>query len=157
MFLPKSRYPLLILVVLAISLLILSASFRERAFHNTSVFQPENADAPADSVGSGTTGFNHTNIAISSTFGAHHDVYMAVAWTIERVLKSHGTVQVYGGYPFSYGFSSIIEDYGLYHGTFRHPDELVPDILSGLEDKQYDLVILGTCEVRVHKLALQHL
>ncbi len=76
---------------------------------------------------------------------------MAVAWTIERVIRkrsAHGHLQVYANTPFNgYGFQEVIEKLGLYHGTFRKPEELVKDLSSGMENYQYDLIILGTCEV----------
>ncbi|KAF9030954.1 hypothetical protein BDZ89DRAFT_1064277 [Hymenopellis radicata] len=81
------------------------------------------------------------NIAIASSFGYHHDVYMAVAWTIERVFHkraAHGHLQVYANTPFNrFGFQEVIEKLGL-------PEELVKDLLSGIENYQYDLIILGT-------------
>ncbi|KAF8917421.1 hypothetical protein CPB85DRAFT_1431339 [Mucidula mucida] len=85
----------------------------------------------------GTSPLRRKNIAIASSFGYHHDVYMAVAWTIERVIRkrsAHGHLQVYANTPFNrYGFQ-VIEKLGLYHGTFRKPEELIKDLLSGMEN-----------------------
>lgn len=81
-------------------------------------------------------------IAVASTFGFHHDVYMAVVWTLQRVL-TQGSIQVYAPFPFAFDFQTVVELLDLYNGTVRKPDDLISD----LSTNDVDLLILGTCEV----------
>lgn len=85
----------------------------------------------------------HQNIAIASDFGFHYDVYLAVAWTLERVMKGRGSVQVYADTPYFFNFSNMSDELGLYHGSFKKPAELIPDI----QNSPIDMVIFGTCEM----------
>ena len=87
------------------------------------------------------------NIAVASGFGAHFDVYMALVWTLERVMKNEGKVQVYARTPFMFDFNRIVEEYHLYNGTFKHHDDLLRDINNDAGDGGIDMVILGTCEI----------
>jgi hypothetical protein len=99
------------------------------------------------------TKFNSTpqkryRVVIGSTFGYHHDVYMALAWTFKRVLQtSRGTIEVYAPTPFFFGFGRIVEELGLYDGIIQNPDNLIRDLTSNTGDGGIDMVILGTCEI----------
>lgn len=86
------------------------------------------------------------NIVIASFFGYHFDVYMTIAWTLERVLANTpgSVIQVFAP-PFFYGFQKIVNDLGLYHGQIRDPEQLlsyITDHTNGV----VDTVFLGTCE-----------
>ncbi|SJL09859.1 uncharacterized protein ARMOST_13240 [Armillaria ostoyae] len=90
------------------------------------------------------------HIAIASTFGFHHDVYMALAWTVGRVLErsvAGGSLQVYAPSPFGFGFQTVVDDLDLYHGKIHNPDDLIRDLRSTGTETVYDIVILGTCEI----------
>lgn len=90
----------------------------------------------------------HKNVVVASTFGAHFDVYMAVVWTLQRImLKEPGNLQVYAQTPFGYKFQEVVDRYGLYKGEVKDPNHLLGDIKSGGDNGIIDLVILGTCEV----------
>jgi hypothetical protein len=86
------------------------------------------------------------NIADMSGFGFHHDVYMALVWTMERVMQT-GSVEVYADTPFGYDFQSIVDQFGLYHGVFHPPQDFIPAIRNNTGDGGIDLVVLGTCEI----------
>ena len=89
----------------------------------------------------------HKNVVVASTFVAHFDVYMAVAWTLQRImLKESGNVQVYASTPFLFNFQEVVDRYGLYKGEVKAPNDLLGDIKSGGDDGGIDLVIFGTCE-----------
>jgi len=89
----------------------------------------------------------HKNIVVASGFGPHFDVYMAVAWTLKRImLKDQGNIQVYRTKPFKYKFQEIVDHYGLYKGEYKDYKDLIGDIKSGGDDGGIDLVIFGTCE-----------
>jgi len=84
---------------------------------------------------------------VASGFEPHFDVYMAVVWTLKRImLKDQGDVQVYRTKPFKHKFQEIVDQYGLYKGEFKDYKDLIGDIKSGGNDGGIDLVILGTCE-----------
>lgn len=92
------------------------------------------------------------NIVVASVFAYHFDVYLALVWTLERVLgdedvgATSGKVRVFAQ-PFHLGFPAIVERLGLYHGELSNPDALVPAILSSSHGSPIDMVILGTCEI----------
>ncbi|KAJ7158594.1 hypothetical protein C8R46DRAFT_1109642 [Mycena filopes] len=89
------------------------------------------------------------HVAVASTFGFHFDVYMALVWTLERVMgnnQSGGGVQVYAPLPFGFNFSTIVENQGLYHGDVKNFEALVQDLNSNQGEGGIDLVVLGTCE-----------
>ncbi|KAH9479942.1 hypothetical protein JR316_0008539 [Psilocybe cubensis] len=86
------------------------------------------------------------NVAVASTFGFHFDVYMAVVWTLQRVMRE-GKVQVYTPGPFYFDFQRIVETYNLYNGTYKSSDTLMEDVTSVEGDGSIDLIILGTCEI----------
>jgi len=88
----------------------------------------------------------HSNIAIASGFGFHFDVYMTVAWTIQR-MKEPVTLAVYTELPFQHDFQRIIDDYGIYTGPYKPPSELLQDVTSTTGDGAIDMIILGTCEI----------
>ncbi|KAH6914689.1 hypothetical protein BKA70DRAFT_1510095 [Coprinopsis sp. MPI-PUGE-AT-0042] len=83
------------------------------------------------------------NIAVASLFGAHFDVYMAVVWTLGRVMKE-GRIQVYSNGPFRFDFQTVVESIGLFEGTLKDQGDFLPELR---EDESIDLVILGTCEI----------
>lgn len=90
------------------------------------------------------------HIAVASTFGVHHDVYLTVAWTLERIFSGgalRGTVQVYATLPLGYGFQTIVDNLNLYHGDYRNPEDLVRDLNSITGEGAIDMVVLGTCEI----------
>jgi hypothetical protein len=90
----------------------------------------------------------HKNVVVASTFGAHFDVYMAVVWTLQRImLKEPRNLQVYARMPFGYKFQEVVDRYGLYKGEVKDPNDLLGDIKSVGDDGRIDLVILGTCEL----------
>jgi hypothetical protein len=91
--------------------------------------------------------FVHKNIAVASVFGFHFDVWLALVWTIERVWKGHGHVQVYADAPpFFYDFDTILDRLGLYHGSIKNPTELIKDLH---QNTAIDMVIFGTCTIDV--------
>ncbi|KAG9224550.1 hypothetical protein CCMSSC00406_0002299 [Pleurotus cornucopiae] len=109
--------------------------------------------SPAPNVSTLQTNFDRQrlrrkNIAIASTFGFHHDVFLALAWTMKRVLgAAGGAVQVYARTPYAFGFQEIVDELGLYTGPVKTPEELVQDITRNNGEGSIDLVVLGTCEV----------
>jgi len=98
----------------------------------------------------GTCGFDsancptqmHQNIAVASSVGFHFDVYMAVVWSLERVMKGNGSVQVYAPSPFPHDFEQIVDRLGLYHGHIKNPTDLISDMAN----TNISLLIIGTCE-----------
>lgn len=109
--------------------------------------------SPAPNVSTLQTNFDRQrlrrkNVAIASTFGFHHDVFLALAWTMKRVLgQTGGAVQVYARTPYAFGFQEIVDELGLYKGPVKTPEELVQDITRNNGEGSIDLVVLGTCEV----------
>jgi len=92
--------------------------------------------------------FVYQNIVVASDFVFHFDVWLALVWTIQRVMKGHGHVQVYGPTPFAYDFDTIVDKLGLYHGSIKNPAELMNDIRG---NTAIDLVIFGTCTTDLGK------
>ncbi|KAL0955048.1 hypothetical protein HGRIS_003966 [Hohenbuehelia grisea] len=89
----------------------------------------------------------HSRVAIASTFGFHHDVYLALAWTMERVMKEiGGRLQVYAPTPLNYAFQNIVDDLRLYSGEIKHQDDLLKDVTRNNGDGGIDMIVLGTCE-----------
>jgi hypothetical protein len=89
----------------------------------------------------------HKNVVVASTFVAHFDVYMAVAWTLQRIMpKESGNLQVYASTPFLFNFQEVVDRYGLYKGEVKAPNDLLGDIKRVEDDGGIDLVIFGTCE-----------
>jgi hypothetical protein len=73
---------------------------------------------------------------------------MALAWTFKRVMQgTGGSIDVYADTPMEFGFQKIVEDLGLYDGTFRNPANLIRDLTTNTGDGAIDMVILGTCEI----------
>ena len=104
-------------------------------------------NANYDTLGSSLYGPQlRKNIAIATSFGNHHDVFLALAWTIERVMKN-GTLTVYAPLPFGYGFQDVVDKLGLFHGVAKDNGELIRDVLANPGDGGIDMIILGTCEV----------
>ncbi|PPQ76793.1 hypothetical protein CVT24_011336 [Panaeolus cyanescens] len=98
-------------------------------------------------------------VAIASTFGYHFDVYLALAWTMQRVMSrppnpaahdlgGNGTVAVYTPEPeFHFGFDKIIDALGLFKGDIKPSENLFDDLDKVVDGHKVDLVVLGTCEV----------
>lgn len=99
------------------------------------------------------TGLRHqippkrSNIAIASVFNYHFDVYMALAWTLQRIQsRTPGLrLQVFAD-TFHYGFEETIDALDIYHGERRGADLLL-DSLRQADEDIIDLLILGTCEI----------
>ncbi|KAJ7455257.1 hypothetical protein B0H11DRAFT_2067394 [Mycena galericulata] len=103
--------------------------------------------AEGDVVVSAPQTRNH--VAVASTFGFHHDVYMAVVWTLQRVMdrsSAGGSVEVYAPQPFGFEFQTIVDTLQLYRGEVKNPDDLIDDINRNTGDGGIDMVVLGTCE-----------
>ncbi|KAJ7691577.1 hypothetical protein B0H17DRAFT_934873 [Mycena rosella] len=93
------------------------------------------------------------NVAIASTFDDHHNVYLSLVWTLQRVMDrspSGGALQVYAPVPFKFGFQEIVDTLQLYRGEVRNPSALIDDINSNKGAEGIDIVVLGTCEVDLH-------
>lgn len=90
------------------------------------------------------------HVIIASFFAFHFDVYMALAWTLKRVLGqvSGAQIDVFAA-PFYYGFENIVQEYGLYDGVRREPAELVSFIQK---NPTVDVVVLGTCEIDLNEV-----
>ncbi|EMD34839.1 hypothetical protein CERSUDRAFT_117047 [Gelatoporia subvermispora B] len=91
------------------------------------------------------------NIAVASQFGYHFDVYMALVWSLETVLRRHGSgsdvrIRIFAQ-PFYYGFRDIVAKLDLFRGTY-HPHEQFMEAITGeTGDGAIDLIVIGTCEV----------
>ena len=92
------------------------------------------------------TPLKYTNVAIASTFGFHCDVYMTVAWTIQR-LNEPLRMFVYAQLPLHHDFGRIIDDYGIYKGNYKPPSEFIHDVARVTAKGAIDMIILGTCEI----------
>jgi hypothetical protein len=163
----SSRSMFIVSVIAFTTLLTLPAVFHERTRHgvmslasNFGLQQPLCTSTPAEtwpnespseSLDLALVPQRRRNIAVASVFGAHFDVYMALVWTLEKVIDADrpfgatGTmpsVQVYAP-EFYYGFEDVVETLGLYHGDIFRPDRLVEDVQKG----HIDLIVLGTCEI----------
>ncbi|KAF7974649.1 hypothetical protein HWV62_11526 [Athelia sp. TMB] len=90
--------------------------------------------------------FKHRHIAIATSFGFHFDVWLPVAWTLQRLLRGvEGTlVQVYAETPFAHGFGEISDQLGLYHGTVKDYETIIADLRANEGDGEIDMVILPT-------------
>lgn len=88
------------------------------------------------------------NIAVASDFAHHFDVYMALAWGVQRALDMQGSgrVRVFAR-PFNFNFQTIVDELGLYNGTLHAPDDMITQVRDGNADGVIDMVILGTCEI----------
>jgi hypothetical protein len=87
-------------------------------------------------------------VAVASTFGFHFDVYMALVWTLQRVMdrSQTGSVEIYTPAPFNFEFQTIVDNLQLYRGETKTSDELIEAINSNMGDGGIDMVVLGTCE-----------
>ncbi len=87
------------------------------------------------------------NVAISSVFGFHFDVYMALAWTLDRLRDRNPVfrLRVFAD-TFPDGFEVIIKKTEMYQGERYTASELLPRMREQDGDV-IDLLILGTCEV----------
>lgn len=110
---------------------------------------------PALSIGPDVGRQKHKRIAIASTVDFHYDVYLALAWTLERVMKGQGQIDVYGETPLRFEFGKVVQQLGLYHGVIRNPPQLFLDLADHGLDDAIDMVILGTCELECVFFCLQ--
>jgi hypothetical protein len=87
-------------------------------------------------------------VAIASLFFGHFDVYMALAWTLQRVMgrSKTGSVEVYIPTPFGFKFQTIVDNLRLYRGKTKSTDDFIKAINSNMGDGGIDTVVLGTCE-----------
>jgi hypothetical protein len=92
------------------------------------------------------------NVVIASDFPFHFDVYLALAWTMHRVMSNAAQLQVYAHQPFLYGFQDIVH-LGLHLGEIKDPKDLIPDIVGNVD---IDMVVLGTCEIECVNPSLTH-
>lgn len=90
--------------------------------------------------------FKHRNIAIATTFGLHFDVWLPVAWTLQRILRDveDSSVQVYAQTPFAHGFGNISDELGLYRGSIKDYDAIIADLRANEGDGGIDMVLLPT-------------
>ena len=90
--------------------------------------------------------FKHHHIAIATSFDLHFDVWLPVAWTLQRLLRGiEGTsVQAYAKTPFAHGFGEISDQLGLYYGIVKDYEAIIADLRANEGDGGIDLVILPT-------------
>ncbi|KZP07911.1 hypothetical protein FIBSPDRAFT_272137 [Athelia psychrophila] len=105
--------------------------------------QPPN---PAPSSHLNSYSFKHRNIAIATTFGYHFDVWLPVAWTLQRIMRGveGGAVQVYAQTPFAHGFGEISDNLGLYRGSIKDYEAIIADLRANEGDGGIDMVIFPT-------------
>lgn len=86
------------------------------------------------------------NVAVASLFGYHFDVYMALAWTLDRIRdRTPGLrLRVFAD-TFYYGFEDVVKNLGMYHGERYDANQLLSS-MSDQNGDMIDLLILGTCE-----------
>jgi hypothetical protein len=82
------------------------------------------------------------NVVVASDFGFHVDVYMALVWTLERVINK--PVPVYATQPYHHGFSDLAKNINIHRGPFYDTSQLDPDLAK---DNTIDMVVFGTCEI----------
>jgi hypothetical protein len=85
-----------------------------------------------------------TNIVIASWFNFHFEVYLALAWTLRRVMSHNVQLQVYAEQPFGFGFQDVVDNWGIYPGEVKDRNNLIADIKKNID---IDMVVLGTCEI----------
>ena len=107
---------------------------------------------PVSSIGSDVRRQKHKRIAIASNVDFHYDVYLALAWTLERVMKGQGQIDVYAQTPLRFEFGKVIQQLGLYHGVIKNRQQLFLDLA---DHDAIDMVILGTCELECVLFRLQ--
>lgn len=111
---------------------------------------PAEVSASAEPSEVDALAIRRTHIAVASFFSFHFDVYMALVWTLERVLSQvPGSQLRVFAQPFYYGFQSIVDDFDLYHGEQRSPEELLEYARS---NPTLDMIVLGTCEIEYVQL-----
>lgn len=86
------------------------------------------------------------NVVIASSFGYHFDVYLAVAWTLKRVMRE-SSLRLYTPWPYYFDFQKIVDGYGLYNGEYDSHENLMRDVRANGGDGGIDLIIFGTCEI----------
>ncbi|KZS87702.1 hypothetical protein SISNIDRAFT_490814 [Sistotremastrum niveocremeum HHB9708] len=95
----------------------------------------------------------HNRIYFSSSFGAHYDVYLALAGSVQRILKTtypnDYVLKVYVSLPMRYEFQEIVDrGTGLYQGNMTSNGLFLDDFRRAYETgEDPTLLVLGTCEV----------
>lgn len=86
------------------------------------------------------------NVAIASYFGYHFDVYMALAWTFQRIIPRAPDLRLrIFTTDFRFGFDDIIAGLQL-NDVERHANSELLDSLRRTDADVIDMLILGTCE-----------
>lgn len=90
--------------------------------------------------------FKHRNIAIATCFVLHFDVWLPVAWTLQRVMQGieNSKVQAYAQTPFAHDFGAISDQLGLYQGSVKDYQAIIADLRANEGDGGIDMVILAT-------------
>lgn len=101
---------------------------------------------PSAEIPSSTASFKHRNIAIATSFVLHFDVWLPLAWTLERVTQGveGSSIQAYAQTPFAHGFAQISDELGLYHGTVKDYQAIIADLQANEGDGGIDMIILPT-------------
>ena len=119
----------------------------DEAAHAPSI--PAEPDLPTTlSLNTSTSGsIVRQHIVVASSFPHHFDVFLAVVWSLERVLSSlpQSRVRVFAE-PFDYGFQDIVVNLGLYSGQRQGSADFLPFLRSD-NGRSVNLVVLGTCEI----------
>ena len=127
---------------------LFNRGFEDQSFRSPPRFVLGDEARPANPLKLQSIPLMRKNVVVASAFGAHFDVYMAVAWTLQRIMrKDEGNLQVYAATPFLFNFQEVVDRYGLYEGEVKDPNNLLSDIKNDGGDSGIDLLILGTCEV----------
>jgi hypothetical protein len=138
---PPRRYILSTAAILLFIIIASSLWYKEETLCKLSL---RVSSCPSKSATAHPTTLVHRNIAVASVFGFHFDVYLALVWTMQRVMKGQGNVQVYAETPFAYEFQNITDELALYQGSFKDPAQLISDLHR---DITIDMVVFGTCSV----------
>lgn len=92
--------------------------------------------------------FKHHNIAFSTTFEHHFDVWLAVTRTLQNVWQLQGvegvSMQAYAPTPYPRGFQEISDQLGLYYGSVKDDRAIIADLKANGGDGGIDMVILGS-------------
>lgn len=111
-------------------------AFKARPWRNSKVGRPMTSD-------------NHLrSIAIATNDDGNYEAYYALAWTLQNVLSAEdgSRIQIYA-HPMSQNYSTIISEGGLFHGTYKTPRQLIPDLeYRKFETNVIDTLIFGACE-----------
>lgn len=114
------------------------------------VLQPRNLSSRLSSVPAPS---RRRHIAVASVMPYHSEVYDALVWTLERIIRKHSeegiTVSLYESS--SEGeFTNLMKDLEMVTVPVRRSEDLRIDIsrtdLFGKDGEMIDMVLLGTCE-----------